>query len=80
MGLCCLATDVSAIPELIRGGETGLLVPPGNREQLRDALASLIADPAMRERLGRAASNDVRQRFSTDPGLDRLAARFAPLL
>jgi glycosyltransferase involved in cell wall biosynthesis len=80
MGLCCLATDVSAIPELIRDGKTGLLVPPGDRERLRAALASLIADPALRERLGRAASDDVRTRFSTDPGLDRLAARFAPLL
>lgn len=79
-GLCCLATDVSAIPELIRDGETGALVPPGDVAALSAALAELIGDPARRERLGRAASSDVRRRFSTDPGIDRLAARFAPLL
>lgn len=80
MGLCCLATDVSAIPELIRDGETGALVPPGDVAALSAALADLIADPARRERLGRAAASDVRRRFSADPGIDRLAARFAPLL
>ncbi len=77
-GLACLATDVSAIPELIRDGETGLLVPPGDPAALTVALARLIRDPALRARLGAAGAERLRRDFSLEQGLDRLADRLAP--
>ncbi|WP_029059789.1 glycosyltransferase family 4 protein [Stappia stellulata] len=80
MGLCCLASDVSAIPELIGNGETGVLVPPGDRAAIAEALERLIRSPETRDRLGRAAAQDVRDRFSADPGLDFLADRFRKIL
>ncbi|SDT99589.1 glycosyltransferase family 4 protein [Stappia sp. ES.058] len=80
MGLCCLATRVSAIPELIRDGETGVLVPPADRPAIAAALEALIRSPETRDRLGRAAAQDVRARFSADPGLDFLADRFRKIL
>ena len=46
---------VSGIPELVRDGETGLIVPPNDPVALADALARLAGDPVLRERLGRAA-------------------------
>lgn len=80
MGLCCLATNVSAIPELIRDGETGVLVPPEEPATLAAALESLARDPSRRDRLGQAAADDVRARFSSDPGIDLLAERFKAVL
>ncbi len=80
LGLCCLSTAVSAIPELITDGETGRLVEPGNAAQLADALEELIGAPNKRRQLGLAASRYVRSAFSTDPGLDRLAKRFHDLM
>lgn len=80
MGLCCLSTKVSAIPELIIDGETGVLVAPGAPEALADALADLITAPERRRQLGLAASERVRTQFSADPGLDRLAEKFRPML
>ncbi|QFT33092.1 GDP-mannose-dependent alpha-(1-6)-phosphatidylinositol monomannoside mannosyltransferase [Labrenzia sp. THAF82] len=80
MGLCCLSTRVSAIPELIVSGETGILVEPGSPDELSDALSGLIADPDRRRMLGLAAANRVRKEFSTDPGLDRLAEKFRKVL
>jgi glycosyltransferase involved in cell wall biosynthesis len=80
MGLCCLATEVSAIPELIGNGETGVLVPPADRAAIAAALETLIRSPETRDRLGRAAARDVRARFSADPGLDFLADRFRKIL
>lgn len=76
MGLCCLSTRVSAIPELILEDETGVLVDPGAPEQLAKALETLAKNPRLRRDLGLAAAKRVRTHFSTDPGLDRLAAKF----
>lgn len=76
MGLCCLSTRVSAIPELIVEDETGVLVDPGAPEQLSASLEKLIRNPQLRRDLGLAAAQRVRSHFSTDPGLDRLAAKF----
>jgi glycosyltransferase involved in cell wall biosynthesis len=75
-GLCCLASAVSAIPELIRNGETGVLVPPDDVPAARSALAELIADPARRARLGAAGAARVRRDFGFAIGLAKLARRF----
>ncbi len=75
-GLACLSTAVSAIPELIEDGETGLLVPPDDAAALADALARLISSPEERARLGRAGEARVRERFDMKGGIDQLCARF----
>ncbi|MFN0113417.1 MAG: glycosyltransferase family 4 protein [Paracoccaceae bacterium] len=75
-GLACVSTRVSAIPELIRDGENGLLVPPDDPGALAGALARLIGDPALRSALGRAAEARVRSEFDHEAGLRRLLALF----
>ena len=77
-GLACLSTAVSAIPELIVADETGLLVAPGNGSALADALARLIVDAGLRQRLGVAGMERVRAVFSFEDAIDRLAQRFGP--
>jgi len=74
--LACIATQTSAIPELIQRGVTGLLTPPGDPNALAKALASLIRDPAQRARFGAAGERRVRTLFPMDPGIDLLASRF----
>ncbi|WP_150525029.1 glycosyltransferase family 4 protein [Roseibium sediminis] len=80
MGLCCLSTAVSAIPELIIPGKTGVLVPPADPKALGVELGKLIASPAERERMGKAAAHHVRCHFATEPGLDHLAEKFRKVL
>ena len=75
-GLACLATRVSAIPELIEDGVTGTLVPPGDARALGAALAALIADPERRRRLGEAGLRRTRERFGMSRGIGRLAHKF----
>jgi glycosyltransferase involved in cell wall biosynthesis len=75
--LACVSTRVSGIPELIQDGVTGLLVEPHAVTALADALTRLIADPALRRRLGEAGCDRATGAFSLDAGADRLAARFA---
>jgi len=75
-GLPCLATSVSAIPELIEDGENGVLVPPDDIDTLAAGLERLIREPALRHRLGAAGARHVQERFQLDAGIDRLAHRF----
>jgi glycosyltransferase involved in cell wall biosynthesis len=75
-GLACVSTRLSGIPELIEDGATGLLVPPGDRPALAAALARLVADPALRARLGAAGEKRVRTAFDHDRAVEALAAKF----
>ena len=54
-GLPVVASDVGGIPEVVRHGETGLLVPPGDVDALTAALDRLVADPELRARLAAGA-------------------------
>lgn len=75
-GLACVSTEVSAIPELIIDGETGVLVPPDDPAVLSRAMHRLIRHPDYRARLGVAGMWRVRSAFTSERGLDRLARRF----
>jgi glycosyltransferase involved in cell wall biosynthesis len=63
-GCCVVAAAHGGLPEILRDGETGRLVPPGDTPALASVLAELAADPAARDRLGAAAAADVADRFS----------------
>jgi glycosyltransferase involved in cell wall biosynthesis len=53
-GLPVVASAVDGIPEIVRDGENGLLVPPADDARLAEALGRLARDAALRERLGEA--------------------------
>jgi glycosyltransferase involved in cell wall biosynthesis len=67
-----VAAAASSLPELVRHGETGLLVPGGHPALLAAALARLLADPALARRLGAAGRRWIETRFSRQRMLDRL--------
>lgn len=74
-GCCVVASATGGLPEILRDGHTGCLVPPDDPAALAQALASLADDPERRERLGAAAAADVRDRFAPE----RLAPRVMAL-
>jgi glycosyltransferase involved in cell wall biosynthesis len=59
-----VATDIPGLREAVVDGETGLLVPPGNPPALAVALQRLIADPALRARMGAAGRLRAEQNFA----------------
>ncbi|CCH86534.1 Glycosyltransferase [Modestobacter italicus] len=73
-GLPVVASDVGGIPEVVRHGETGLLVPPGDVAALAAALDRLVADPGLRDHLAAGA-----RRRAADYSWPSLAARVAEL-
>ena len=63
LGLPVVATAVGGTPEVVRDGETGVLVP-GRYGALGASLSALARDPALRRRLGRAARQWIGERLS----------------
>ena len=63
MGVPVVVTDVSAIPELVQDGNTGLLVSPGSPRQLAEAMLRLLTDMKLRTRIAAAAKQRVATAF-----------------
>ena len=61
-GLAVIAPATGAAAEIVRDGDTGLLYDPADPAALRRAVAALVADADLRERLGRAARQDALAR------------------
>lgn len=76
-GLACISTRLSAIPELIDDGRTGLLVEPGDTSALTTAITTLLDDPVRRAGLAAAGMARARTAFDHGAGIDALMARFA---
>ena len=64
MGVPVVATRISAIPELIENGKTGLLVEPGNSEALADAMVKALTDADLRQEIIAAARDRVSRAFN----------------
>ncbi len=62
-GCAVVASDTGGLPEIIDDERTGRLFAPGDARALADLAAGLIERPDERQRLGRAAAADVRERF-----------------
>jgi glycosyltransferase involved in cell wall biosynthesis len=73
-GLPVVATPVGAIPEIVVPEQTGLLVPVRDASALREALARLVANAGLRERMGRAGRARAAELFVRDAVLSHLAA------
>jgi L-malate glycosyltransferase len=80
MGKAVVATDAGGIPEIVRSGETGLLVPPGDATALARAVSALLADPARCARLGAAGRRRVEAEFSLGRHVEAVEALYAELL
>jgi len=76
-GLACVATNISAIPELFTDGQNGWLVPPEEPGLLAAALAEAITESGMRQRFGQAAALQVRATLDYHTSVAQLVALFA---
>jgi N-acetyl-alpha-D-glucosaminyl L-malate synthase BshA len=73
-----VATAVGGIPEVVVSNQSGLLVPAGDADAVARAVETLIQNPALRAKLGRAARQRARKLFSADaivPLYERLYRR-----
>ncbi|MDG2285258.1 MAG: glycosyltransferase family 4 protein [Alphaproteobacteria bacterium] len=78
-GLCCLASDVAAVSELLRHGETGWLVPAEDPTALVEAIVFLAANSEQRLDIGRAGLARVTGSFDHAAGLSVIRQRLGLL-
>ncbi len=69
-GRSIVATDVAQLGDVLRHGETALLVPPADPAALAEALAELHDDPDLRAALARAAGDEAARLHSWDARLE----------
>ena len=74
-GMACeraiVASNVGGIPDVLRHGENGVLVAPGDVNALADALLELLTDASRRAQLGRAARATVESEFTPAREIER---------
>lgn len=75
-GKAIVATDVEGNNEIVRHHVNGLLVPPRDPDALARAIGDLIADGALRHRLGASAREMARSSYSSDLMIDSIAALY----
>ncbi len=78
-GVPVVGSAVSAIPEVVVDGETGLLVPPRDVAGLAEALAALLGDPARRAAMGAAGRARLETHFTPSRMVDETLALYERL-
>jgi glycosyltransferase involved in cell wall biosynthesis len=74
-GRPCIASRVGGVPEVLRDGTNGLIVPPADAPALANAILRLLPDGDLRDSLGLQATRDV----STPYDKKNLARRWADI-
>jgi glycosyltransferase involved in cell wall biosynthesis len=76
MEIPCIATWVAGVPELIRDGANGLLVPPADEGSLAGAILRLMSDPDLSFKLGQEARRTVLDQYELGKNGERLVEIF----
>jgi glycosyltransferase involved in cell wall biosynthesis len=71
-GCSVVASRAGGMAEIVDDGRTGILVEPGNCEELVAALRRLISDQSLREGLGAPARAEIRERFDRERIIDQI--------
>ena len=76
LGLPCIGSDVTGIPEVVADGVTGLVAPEGDAPALARAIARLLDDPALRASLSAEARRLVERDFDIRRNAPQIGALF----
>lgn len=74
-----ISTKVGGIPEFLINNENGLLVDPGDPEQLAQVIMVLLQDPALAEQLGRCGRRRVEEKFAWPAIADQVVGLYRRL-
>ena len=79
-GIPTIASDLPGVRTVVLDGSTGLLVPPGNVEELKNAILLFLEQVDLRHRLGLCAQMNASQKYAWSPLIDRLESTYDSVL
>ncbi len=79
-GVPVIGTNVDGIPDVVEDGKNGILVPPGDAEQLAEAIVKLLRDEDTRNRFAREGLETVKQKFLWENVLMRIEDLYSNLV
>ena len=79
-GLPIIASEVGGIPEIIDSYENGILVQPGNSDELSKAILKLLKDEKLCEKLANGGVETVRHHFSIHAQVDKIEELYNGLI
>lgn len=80
MGLPVVGTNVDGVPEVVRDGDNGLLIQPGNPVSLAEAVNRLLGDEVLRQRMASRSRELVSSVFHVDTMCQSMLALYRRLL
>ena len=75
-GVPVVTTSVGGVPELVQDGLNGAMIPSGDPSLIAQSLRALLADPALRARMGAAARARVEDDYDVNAAARRLTGIF----
>lgn len=79
-GKAVIGSDIAGVRLLIRDGEQGFLIPPGDRAALVERILTLAGNPALRAQMGAAGRERILQNFTWKRAAEKLLAIYREIL
>lgn len=79
-GLPVVSTTVGGIPELVRHGESGFLLEPGDTEGFAEAIVTILNDPHIQREMGQTGLAFVREHYSLEKHIHSLVSIYNSLI
>ncbi|MFC2001653.1 glycosyltransferase [Chloroflexota bacterium] len=77
LGIPVVATNIGGIPEIVKDGESGLLVEPQNPKAIADAIIRLLDDEALRKRMGARGRKLVEEKYDWNENAKEMEALYS---
>lgn len=74
-----VACSVGGVPDIIEDGKDGILIPPKNTDELKNALLDLISNPLKAKELGENGRQKVLEKYSVEKNIDKLMKIYGEL-
>lgn len=75
-----IASNVGGVPEIIKNGENGFLVPPSDSDALKNAILKLAHNKLLREKMGENAKKNLKVNFSEDNIVEKIDCIYQKIL
>ena len=79
-GIPAVASAVGGIPQVVDSGENGVLVSPGDPEEIRDAVYKLYKNENLRKSISTAALDTIRSRYNIKDWIGKIEAEYYNLI